>query len=74
MYALTEQSDRAALATPRSMLYDGTRYRIDDFVRYVEEYDFGTIPPSFIVLHHTYRPGASWASSGAQYDWDGGEQ
>jgi len=76
-YQITDLSDHTHTgSSTRSggFLYDGTGYTPEEFAAFVDTYDFGTIPPSFIVLHHTYRPGASWASSGAQYDWDGGEQ
>jgi hypothetical protein len=28
----------------------------DEWLAYVRDYDFGTIPPARLVLHHTYRP------------------
>lgn len=54
-------------------LYEGKGYTPDEFIRYVDRYDFGSVPPNFIVLHHTFRPSISTASAGAQYDWDSGE-
>jgi hypothetical protein len=56
-----------------AFLYEGKGYTPAEFVAYVDQYDFGTVPPNFIVLHHTYRPSISTASAGAQYDWDNGE-
>jgi hypothetical protein len=56
-----------------AFLYEGKGYTPEQFVAYVDSYDFGKIPPNFIVLHHTYRPSISTASAGAQYDWDAGE-
>jgi N-acetyl-anhydromuramyl-L-alanine amidase AmpD len=33
----------------------------DEWLAYVAHYDFGTIPPARLVLHHTYRPNqAQW--------------
>ena len=29
---------------------------IKEFEKYVAKKDFGTLPPTFLVIHHTYRP------------------
>jgi hypothetical protein len=37
-------------------LYDGRGLTRDEFSAYVRAYDFGSLPPNFIVLHHTAIP------------------
>src|SRR5262249_50121743 len=47
---------------------------LSEFVDYIRRYPFGTIPPDFIVLHHTYIPDASWAPTpGSKATWDANE-
>jgi hypothetical protein len=52
-------------------LYEGRGLTADQFTAYVNSYDFGSIPPTFVVLHHTAVPGASWGPSKSH--WDAGE-
>lgn len=41
--------------------YIGQAKTGQQFIDYVGSYDFGSVPPSFMVIHHTYNPDASWA-------------
>jgi hypothetical protein len=56
-------------------LYLGQALTAADFVDYVATYDFGTIPPDFIVLHHSAIPGTRFtgAADGGKQIWDAGE-
>lgn len=54
-----------------NFLYEGKGYTAQEFVQYVQNYDFGSNPPNFVVLHHTYIPGISYAPS--KSNWDSGE-
>jgi hypothetical protein len=65
-------------------LYIGQALTADEFTAYVASYDFGPVPPDFIVLHHTAKPStrasvcmdapddASYCA--ANVHWDGGEE
>lgn len=60
---------RTLLATP--FLYLGQALDRAEFARYVNTYDFGTIPPAYIVFHHTAIPStiaAPWPADTAQWD------
>jgi hypothetical protein len=62
-------------AEPRPFAYVGQGLNVTQFERYVASYDFGPIPPDFVVLHHTAIPAASWAPSGdPNRFWDAHEQ
>lgn len=39
------------------------------FTEYVARYDFGRIPPDYVVLHHTAVPDASWAGGTITDTW-----
>lgn len=56
--------------------YIGQGLTADGFTAYVRDYNFGSIPPNFLVLHHTATPGATWAVSTGNPAalWDAGEQ
>ncbi len=54
-------------------LYIGRGLTADEFSDYVRDYDFGTIPPDFVVLHHTAIPSASWAPYPTGSRWDAGD-
>jgi hypothetical protein len=56
--------------------YDGRGLTLPQFSAFVQVYDFGQVPPSFIVFHHTAVPDASYApiSSNPATKWDRGEQ
>lgn len=41
--------------------YIGQAKTGQQFIDYVGSYDFGSVPPSYLVIHHTYNPDASWA-------------
>lgn len=54
--------------------YIGKALTPAEFAQYVASYDFGPIPPDYIVLHHTAIPATSWAPSGDPDDfWDEGD-
>ena len=53
--------------------YLGASLSLDAFIAYVQTYDFGTIPPSQIILHNTANPAATWAPSPGVPNWDAGE-
>lgn len=55
-----------------SFLYMGQGLKADQFTAYVQDYEFGSKPPTFVVLHHTSIPDASWASAGRNI-WDKNE-
>ncbi len=54
-------------------LYDGRGFTADEFTAYVQTYDFGKVPPDFVVLHHTYKPGLGAAAEPGSQTWDAGE-
>jgi hypothetical protein len=54
-------------------LYDGRAFTADEFAAFVQTYDFGPVPPDFIVLHHTAIPGLGAASVPGKGVWDAGE-
>jgi glycosyltransferase involved in cell wall biosynthesis len=41
--------------------YIGQALSGQEFIDYVASYDFGSVPPSFVVIHNTAIPDASWA-------------
>jgi hypothetical protein len=45
------------------------------FIAYVQAYDFGSVPPSFVVIHNSAIPDASWAPLGGDptTKWDRNE-
>lgn len=51
-------------------LYLGTPLTAAAFAQYVQGYDFGSIPPDYVVLHHTAVPSASWARYPSGAVWD----
>lgn len=58
---------------PEQFLYLGQGLTADEFTAYVERYDFGTIPPDYVVLHHTANPCTLYARYPAGSAWDGAE-
>jgi hypothetical protein len=53
-----------------SFAYIGQALTGQEFIAYVASYDFGSVPPSFVVIHNTYKPDASWAPIGtSQATW-----
>ena len=44
-----------------------------EFTRYVDAYDFGTIPPDYVVLHHSGSPCTRAAPEPGAWVWDAGE-
>lgn len=57
-----------------SFLYIGKGLTPEEFAVYVNQYNIGSIPPSFLVFHHTYIPSASWDRTNTGRDWDANEQ
>ncbi len=56
--------------------YIGRALTAEEFTAYVETKDFGTVPPDFIVLHHTavpYTLATSPSASAAAAAWDAKE-
>ncbi len=53
-------------------LYIGKGLTAEQFTAYVREYNFGTQPPSFVVLHHTAIPDTQHARARSG-SWDAGE-
>lgn len=55
--------------------YVGQGLTVPQFEAYLEGYDFGPIPPDYIVLHHTANPDASYAplSPDPRIKWDRSE-
>lgn len=68
-FSITDEHDAHDLSHRQrggGFLYDGTGYTPQSFIRYVQEYDFGSIPPNFVVLHHTATPDLfAWTSNEA---------
>lgn len=54
-------------------LYIGKGLTADEFTAYVQTYDFGKVPPDFIVLHHSAVPSATYARYSQGDVWDAGE-
>lgn len=42
----------------------------DQFSAYVQDYDFGSIPPDYVVLHHTAIPSTAYAHYPSGWTWD----
>src|SRR6266508_565844 len=58
---------------PEKFLYIGKGLTADEFSSYVQSYDFGKIPPDYVVLHHTANPCIQAAAFPGGHAWDGGE-
>lgn len=73
--AAAPQKAGQALLGDQPFAYIGQALDIAGFAAYVASYRFGTIPPEYVVLHHTANPDASWAplSSNPGTKWDRGE-
>ncbi len=56
-----------------AFLYIGQGLKADEFTAYVQGYDFGTIPPDFVVLHHTWKPYTVYTNGPNTGAWDDGE-
>lgn len=61
------------LSAEAPFAYIGRALPLDEFIAYVNAYAFGSIPPDFIVLHHTAVPSASWARYPSGLVWDADE-
>lgn len=64
----------AATLSEKPFHYIGRGYALRPFRQYVAAYDFGSIKPDSIVLHHTAIPSASWARYPRGAQWDAREQ
>lgn len=64
---------RKATALVAPFAYIGQGLPLEEFEAYVLAYDFGTILPDFLVLHHTANPAASWAPALNTPNWDADE-
>lgn len=53
--------------------YIGQGLTIEQFEQYVSSYDFGSIPPDFVVLHHTAIPSTHTARHPTGAVWDANE-
>jgi hypothetical protein len=62
--------------SPDKFLYIGKALTAEEFIAYVRDYDFGPIPPDFVVLHHSGIPSTRHARyQDPKFDvWDGGEE
>lgn len=54
-------------------LFIGRGLTAGEFTEYVQQYDFGALPPDFVVLHHTAIPSTLAAPYPAGVKWDAGE-
>lgn len=63
-------SETLAADGPAPFKYLGQGLTIEAFEAYVLAYDFGSILPDLVVLHHTANPAASWAPSTGIPNWD----
>ncbi len=69
-----DQPTRAVGPVPANQFkYIGQALKADEFTAYVQNYNFGQIPPDFIVLHHSAIPGTVAAHVPNSTLWDGGE-
>lgn len=67
--------EQPRMAPPGGFWYLGQGLTPEQFLAYVATYDFGTVPPDYIVIHHTALPAASWGPYGdARNFWDANEQ
>jgi hypothetical protein len=55
-------------------LYIGRGLKPDEFVDYVQQYQFGSQPPNYVILHHTGVPGTVHANPGYGWMWDTNEE
>lgn len=55
--------------------YIGEALTGQEFIDYVATYDFGSVPPSFVVIHNSANPDASWAklNNDPAIKWDRNE-
>jgi N-acetylmuramoyl-L-alanine amidase-like protein len=71
----TPQKPRPAVLGAAAFAYDGRALTIEQFATHCAGYNFGSVPPDYVVLHHTANPDASWAplSSDVRTKWDRNE-
>ena len=68
-----EATRRVDPVSPTQFLFLGQGLTADEFTAYVQSYDFGTIPPDYVVLHHTANPCTLHARYPAGSAWDDNE-
>jgi hypothetical protein len=68
-----DDSRRVDPVDPSRFLFLGQGLTAEEFAAYVRSYDFGTVPPDFVVLHHTAIPCTRQAAYPGAAAWDAGE-
>ena len=61
------------LGDEKPFLYIGQALTKQEFAAYVAAYDFGKLPPSYVVFHHSAIPSATWARFPSGAVWDDAE-
>lgn len=69
----TPQKDDGPRTLGQDFAYIGKGLSLDAFHAYVQTYRFGSVPPDYVVLHHTAIPSASWAKYPTGAVWDAHE-
>lgn len=71
----TPQKPGATVLGDAPFKYIGQAHTVDSFAAYCAAYHFGSVPPDYVVLHHTANPDASWAplNSDPKIKWDRNE-
>ena len=74
-FDVDDQVARPALLGAGEFKYIGQAKTGEEFVDYVRSYDFGSVPPSFVVMHNTANPDASYAklNNDPAIKWDRNE-
>src|SRR5215211_152243 len=66
--------EQQLLGDEKPFLYIGQALTRAEFAAYVNGYDFGKLPPSYVVFHHSAIPSTTWAKfPGQGAVWDEGE-
>ncbi|GAA5528364.1 N-acetylmuramoyl-L-alanine amidase [Herpetosiphon gulosus] len=69
---LSEEGTRGVVPVDQ-FLYIGQGLKADEFTHYVDTYNFGAVPPNFVVLHHTAVPSTAAAPYPSGWRWDNQE-
>jgi len=67
-----QKPGEATLGEP-TFKYIGLGLTVDQFAAYVQGYDFGSVPPDYVVLHHTAIPSTIAAHYPSGAVWDANE-
>jgi hypothetical protein len=70
--AVTPQKPGAGVLSAQ-FAYVGKGLTVPEFQRYCAQYNFGTIPPDYLILHHTAIPSTLAARYPSGAVWDAGE-